>query len=122
MSDTQITVITVSIVLVIHIVLATFVYRDAKKRGLNTKLWTTLTLVVPNFFGAIMYFIIRTQSSSKKVCHQCHHTINQEDLYCPKCGAGQMDTCTRCDQPLHETWIVCPKCSKPVGEENKAKR
>ncbi|QHE50810.1 zinc ribbon domain-containing protein [Pontibacillus sp. HMF3514] len=38
-------------------------------------------------------------------------------LYCPKCGASQMETCNRCDQPLHETWIVCPKCAKPVGEK-----
>ncbi len=117
MSDAQIMTITFSSILLIHIILAIFVYRDAKKRGLNTKLWTLLTLVVPNFFGVIMYFIVRTQTSSKKVCHQCHHNINHDDLYCPKCGANQMETCNRCDQPLHETWIVCPKCAKPVGEK-----
>lgn len=117
MSDAQITILTLSIVFFIHIVLAIFVYQDAKKRGLNKKLWTILTLVVPNFFGVIMYFIIRTQSSSKKVCHHCQHSINHDDLYCPKCGVDQTNTCNRCKQPLHETWIVCPKCAKPVGEE-----
>jgi len=117
MSDAQVMTITLSSIFLIHIILAIFVYRDAKKRGLNTKLWTILTLFVPNFFGVIMYFIIRTQTSSKKVCHQCHHNINQDDHYCPTCGANQMETCNRCEQPLHETWIVCPKCAKPVGEE-----
>jgi len=118
MSDAQIMIITFSSIFLIHLILAIFVYRDSKKRNLNTKLWTTLTMVVPNFFGVIMYFIVRTQTSAKKVCHSCQHSIDNDDLYCPKCGEDQRDTCNRCHQPLHETWIVCPKCAKPVGEES----
>ena len=41
-----------------------YVYRDAKRRGMNAALWTLIALLAPSLVGFIIYLIVRGNYSA----------------------------------------------------------
>lgn len=74
----------------IQILLAVFVYKDSKKRGMEPILWTLIVIFVPNFIGLIIYLVVRST-------HKGNPYTNQ--LKCKNCGTV-----------IQKNWKVCPKC------------
>src|SRR5689334_9701949 len=80
-----------------------YVYRDAKRRGMNALLWTFVVIVMfPAYLiiGFIIYFIAREPLP----------------YHCPKCGtlvSAGYNCCPGCKNTLHPT---CPQCQHEVGE------
>src|SRR5215213_7903850 len=42
-----------------YLLLAGYVYNDARRRGMRHVMWTLLAIFVPNAIGFILYFIMR---------------------------------------------------------------
>ena len=42
-----------------YILLAGYVYGDAKRRGMNAIPWTVVAVVIPNLIGFLLYFLLR---------------------------------------------------------------
>ena len=65
--------------------LGLWVYKDAKSRGLNAKLWVIAVIFIPNFIGLILYFIVGRKQIMIE-CSNCNSRINYDSKYCNKCG------------------------------------
>ena len=76
----------ISIPIAIIILLVGYVNRDAKRREMNSTLWTILIVVlIPAYFvtGFIFYFLLRDPLPLD--CPQCDATVSARFNYCPDC-------------------------------------
>jgi len=92
--------------------IATLVYRDAAKRGLDPWLWATVATYVPNLVGVIIYLVVRFMH--KKVCLGCGQGLQADFRICPYCGHDQSLACPQCQKPTAPGWIVCPHCGRSL--------
>lgn len=53
-----------------------------------------------------------------KSCPKCNKGLDDEALFCTKCGAIQKHICTACGAELVEDSNFCIKCGKAVNNEN----
>jgi len=94
------------LVCAIVIFMVGYVNQDAKRRGMNSTLWTFLVLVLmPGYFilGFIIYFLMREPLPYN--CPQCGTTVGARFNFCPNC---------KCN--LHPS---CPSCKREVAEADK---
>ena len=92
-----------------------YVYRDAKRRGMNAALWTLIALLAPSLVGFIIYLIVRGNYSDME-CPNCQTPVKEEYLRCPKCGAKLRPSCPNCAAPIEPDWKVCPRCANELPE------
>lgn len=81
--------------------LAVWVYRDAKSRLLDARVWTLVTILVPSFIGLLLYFLVGRKDTRRS---------------CPTCGKPALGTgrfCGNCGTSLPEE---LPSAGKPVGK------
>ncbi len=54
------------------------------------------------------------------VCPNCGAILDDDQMYCPKCGAGRaggkQNICSKCGAELLEGQIFCPKCGQKVEQ------
>lgn len=62
-------------------------YRDAKSRGLEAGMWTLIVVLVPNFIGLLLYFLIGRRQQ-QTLCPSCGSKTQQGKPYCSTCGAA----------------------------------
>ena len=60
------------IVALLPLLIGVYVYRDAKRRGMNAALWTLIAILAPSLIGFIIYLLVRG---------------NYSNLKCPRCAA-----------------------------------
>ncbi len=65
--------------------LGIWVYRDAKSRGINAKMWTAVVLLVPNLMGLVIYFFVG-RKQAKVQCLGCGSSVDTNSVFCPICG------------------------------------
>lgn len=80
------------IMIIIGIVLAVWVYKDAEKRGSSGVLWLLIVLVT-GIIGLIIWLVVRPSIGGKKPatdsdrkCPSCGRVIPQDARTCPYCG------------------------------------
>lgn len=117
----------------LYLALVYWTYRDAKKRGALAFYWALIVLV-SNFFGWIVYLIVRPPEFVDDVrerdleirekesilradltCPSCSKPIEDEFLICPYCLRELRRNCQECQKPLKLTWRACPYCRSEVG-------
>lgn len=108
-------VITLAIILAIPVAIGVFVYRDARRRGMNVALWTLIAVLAPSLIGFIIYLLVRGNHSDMK-CPNCNTRITEQYVVCPGCGAKLKPTCPNCMTAVEPDWKVCPKCANPLPE------
>jgi len=96
-------------VLAFFALLIGYINRDAKRRGMNYKLWTFLVLVIPNGIGYIIYFVVRQPIWS--ACPQCSATVNPGFNFCPKCKFNLHPACPQCHRGIEAGATFCPYCA-----------
>ena len=72
-----------------YMLLAGYVYADASRRGMPAIPWTTLTVLVPNAIGFVLYFLLR-----KPIVHPCPNCgfgVAQDAAFCSRCGQSQLN-------------------------------
>ena len=101
------------IVALLPLLIGVYVYRDAKRRGMNAALWTLIAILAPSLIGFIIYLLVRGNYSNLK-CPRCDATVTEQYVVCPKCGAKLKPSCPNCSTPVEPDWTVCPKCAQPL--------
>lgn len=100
--------------------LPTWVYLDARGRGMTSPaIWSALTLV-SLVFGLAAYLIIRPEDKAGAVCSKCGRTATG-GTYCAYCGTPvASEFCQACGYPTRAEWLFCPNCQaslKPKPDE-----
>lgn len=99
--------------LAILALIGVYVYRDAKRRGMNAVLWTLIAVIAPALIGFIIYLLIRNSYSDLE-CPQCAAPVAEQYVACPQCGARLRPACPNCSGPIEPDWKVCPRCAAPL--------
>jgi len=95
--------------------LVSYVYGDAKRRGMRHVLWTLVAMFVPNALGFIAYFILR--DPLLQPCAACGATARRDFAFCPQCGSPLPRVCPSCRRPVEPIWPHCAHCGqKLLGE------
>jgi len=94
--------------------IATLVYKDASKKGMDPWLWATVATFMPNLIGVIIYLIVRY--NVKKTCVACGKGLQSDFMVCPYCGASQELLCPGCGVPSSPEWKLCPHCGQDLNK------
>ncbi len=88
-----------------------YVNRDARRRGMNSTLWTLLVIILlPAYLltGFIIYFLVREPLPYR--CPQCGSTVSARFNYCPNCKQNLRPTCPHCSREVQASDRYCPHC------------
>jgi hypothetical protein len=105
----------VSLFIAMFVFLVGYVNRDAKRRGMNSGLWTLLVIVLcPAYFaiGFIIYFLMRQPLPYN--CPQCASTVGARYNFCPNCKCDLHQSCPQCKQEVAESDKYCPYCAQDL--------
>ncbi len=98
----------------IPIIIGVYVYRDAKRRGMNAILWAMVAVFAPSLIGFIIYLIVR-ENYSDLACPQCGTKVKEQYVICPNCGAKLQPACDNCGTVVEPEWKLCPTCTQPLN-------
>lgn len=68
--------------------IALWVYRDAKNRGLEAGVWTLVVILVPSLLGLLLYLLVGRRES-RRPCPACGAPVPEASAFCGRCGAEQ---------------------------------
>ena len=91
-----------------YVLLAGYVNRDARRRGMRHVLWTFIVLLVPNAIGFILYFLLRQPLLGS--CPNCRTTVKPDFNYCPQCHYQLKPVCPGCGKTSEPGIQYCPYC------------
>ena len=94
---------------ILPLVLATYTFWDAGRRGMKRFLWAALVLVIPSFIGFVIYLLARGRALLR--CAKCCTVVRADTAACPKCGAHLRPICETCGKTVSEDFHVCPFCA-----------
>jgi RNA polymerase subunit RPABC4/transcription elongation factor Spt4 len=106
----------VSLVMASLIFLVGYVNRDAKRRGMNSALWTLLVIVLLpawTFVGFLIYFLMREPLPYP--CPQCGNAVGARFNFCPNCKCNLHPSCSQCKREVAETDKYCPYCANDLA-------
>ncbi|HKV24829.1 MAG TPA: zinc ribbon domain-containing protein [Candidatus Acidoferrum sp.] len=106
----------VSVFAAFFILLIGYVNRDARRRGMNSGLWTLLVIVLLpawTFIGFLIYFLMREPLPYD--CPQCGKSVGARYNYCPSCKCNLHPSCPNCKHEVVETDKYCPYCAWELG-------
>lgn len=66
--------------------MAMWVYRDAKSRGLEAGVWTLVVVLVPSLMGLLLYLLVGRRES-RRLCPACGAMVPETNAFCGYCGA-----------------------------------
>jgi hypothetical protein len=98
-----------------------YVNRDARRRGMNSALWTLLVIVMlPSlaFVGFLIYFLMRDPLPYP--CPQCGKLVGPRFNFCPNCKCNLHPSCPNCKREVGETDKFCPYCATELGSPQTA--
>jgi hypothetical protein len=90
-----------------------YVYRDARRRGMEPLLWTLMAVFVPYLLGLIIYLIARHPLLA--ACSSCGARIPEKASFCPSCGRPLARSCARCQASLQNGARFCHACGQEVA-------
>lgn len=111
----------VSLCMAFFIFLTGYVYRDAKRRGMNAGLWTLLVLVLmPSslIIGYVIYFLMREPLPYN--CPQCGATVGARFNFCPNCKCNLHPACSQCKREVADSDKFCAYCGQDLGASSKS--
>ena len=89
-----------------------YVNADAKRRGMNSTLWTLLAIFVPYLIGVVTYFVIREPLTYN--CPQCGGTVSARFNFCPSCKYNLRPACPQCKREVSASDKYCPHCAQEL--------
>ncbi len=103
------------------ILLLGYVNRDAKRRGMNSALWTILCIILMPAYvalGFIIYFLVR--EPLPYVCPKCGAMVGPRFNFCPACRCDLHPSCPNCKREVVENDKYCPFCGHDLATTAKA--
>ncbi|MGC8721058.1 MAG: zinc ribbon domain-containing protein [Caldisericaceae bacterium] len=137
-------IIIISIIVAI-LVMAFYVFNDAKMRGGNSIVWFVVTILLGGIIPFIFYLMVRSpvtldelkeEETKKEVielerkyyelmiarevkkCPVCGEEVSPDFLYCPHCFTQLKKRCPNCGAVVEKDLKICPYCGF-VFEERK---
>ena len=104
-----------SLTLAILIFLIAYVNRDAKRRAMNSALWTILAIILLpawGFIGFVIYFLMREPLPYP--CPQCGTSVSARYNFCPNCKCNLQPSCPQCKREVGEMDKFCPHCGNDL--------
>jgi Double zinc ribbon len=98
------------------ILLLGYVYRDAKRRGMNAALWTILCIILMPAYvalGFIIYFLVR--EPLPYVCPKCGAMVGPRFNFCASCRCDLHPSCPSCKREIVENDKFCPFCGHDLA-------
>jgi hypothetical protein len=89
-----------------------YIYGDARRRGMRHVMWAVVAAVVPNALGFVAYFLLREPILQR--CPACGASVKRGFAFCPQCGAQASLACPDCRRPLDPAWGHCAHCGRKV--------
>lgn len=86
-----------------------YVNGDSKRRGMNSPLWTALSLVPPNV-GILLYFLLRRPLPVD--CSRCGRRATPGAAYCSHCGQAIGAVCPGCHHSVEPDGSFCSHCGR----------
>ncbi|WMT41899.1 hypothetical protein RE628_05485 [Paenibacillus sp. D2_2] len=74
-------------VLLAMVGLGIWTYRDAKSHGLEAGMWALIVMLIPNFIGLLLYFLIG-RKQQQILCPSCGYKTQQGKPFCSNCGVA----------------------------------
>jgi RNA polymerase subunit RPABC4/transcription elongation factor Spt4 len=111
----------ISAVTAIWLMALGYVYRDARRRGMNGGLWTLLCMLLswPFFaIGFILYFQVREPLPFP--CPRCSTMVGARFNFCPNCKCNLHPACPNCKREVAETDKFCPYCAQDLAKQPEA--
>ena len=99
------------------IFMGVYVNQDAKRRGMNSAVWTLVVLILmPGYLvlGFIIYLLMREPLPYP--CPKCSTTVGAKFNFCPNCKTNLHPACPQCKQEIAETDRYCPYCAYELGQ------
>jgi RNA polymerase subunit RPABC4/transcription elongation factor Spt4 len=94
--------------------LPTWVYVDAKGRGMDSPVRWAILALLSLFIGLGVYLILRPEGGGNGICQNCGRATNSE-RYCPFCGSpAASEFCPKCGYPAQAEWSYCPNCQAAI--------
>ena len=97
------------------ILLVGYVNRDAKRRGMNSTLWTLFVIVLlPAYlvFGFLVYFLLREPLPYP--CPDCSAVVSARFNYCPECKFNLRPACPKCMREVQIGDHYCTHCASEL--------
>ena len=94
------------------LLLAVWVFRDARRRDFLPAMWGLLTLI-GNVVAWLVYMLVRSRGVGSR-CPRCGTVLRMGFAYCPACGAQVRRACPSCGRAAEDAWKVCPYCGKEL--------
>ncbi|MFA6808718.1 MAG: zinc ribbon domain-containing protein [Eubacteriales bacterium] len=98
------------------VLLAIWVYQNAKKSKLNSVLWGVIVLFT-NLAGLFIFFIYK---QNNQTCFKCGAVQNKGNIYCTNCGTKISKTCSRCSTTVNSTDRFCNHCGDSISNSKKS--
>ncbi|HUA00886.1 MAG TPA: zinc ribbon domain-containing protein [Candidatus Aquilonibacter sp.] len=98
------------------ILLLGYVNRDAKRRGMNSALWTLVCIILMPAYvalGFIIYFLVR--EPLPYACPKCGATVGPRFNFCPTCRCDLHPSCPNCRREIVENDKFCPFCGQDLA-------
>ena len=106
----------VSLVFAASILMLGYVNRDAKRRGMNSALWTWFVLLMlptsVGIIGLIIYLLVREPLPYP--CPRCSTLVGARFNFCPNCKCNLHPSCPNCKREVAETDKFCPYCAQDL--------
>jgi len=103
----------VAIILSACIFMLGYVNRDARRRGMNSALWTWFVLLMlptsVGIIGLIIYLLVREPLPYP--CPRCAQPVGPRFNFCPNCKCNLYPSCPNCKREIAETDKFCPYCA-----------
>jgi hypothetical protein len=96
-----------------YVLLVGYVFGDARRRRMNSVLWTLLVIFIPSAVGFILYFILRDPVPVP--CPACGVPASKGHAFCAGCGTAVRTACPACRQPVETGWRNCARCGAALG-------
>lgn len=92
------------------ILLPTWVYVDARERGVRRAPLFAFLTVLSSVVGLLVYLIARPENGRTLACPGCSREV-ADGAFCPHCGRDlSRSFCPACRYPLQPDWAYCPAC------------
>jgi|GEM_PF-2523360 len=96
------------------LLLAYWIYRDARDKNANGLAWGILTLFT-NIIGWSVYLVARPKLTECPACGRSHDATYR---FCPDCGYHLQSVCPECNARVDDTWRYCAVCGTELRERD----